>query len=111
MGQNGDVRREAGETIAKIVEKGDQHAIASVAARLEHQDRDVRRVALETLAKIVEKRDEHAITAVAACLEDGSGIKWAQYWETSLRLWRKARTNSIISISNMECEIEKTKMS
>ena len=57
------------QALAQLAEKGDQHAITAVAARLEDGLWPVRHAAVQALAQLAEKGDQYAITAVAALLE------------------------------------------
>ena len=61
------------KALPQIAEKGDEHAITAVSARLEDNGWHVRYAAVEALAQIANKGDERAITAVAARLEDDDG--------------------------------------
>ena len=58
------------EALVQLAEKGDQHAITAVAARLEDTCVDAKRAAVYALMQIAEKGNRHAISAVAARIED-----------------------------------------
>ena len=66
------VRSTAVKALAQLADKGDQHAIAAVAALFEDNNENVRSAGVEALAQPSENGDKHSIIAVAGLLEDGN---------------------------------------
>jgi len=63
------VKIAAVKALAKVAEKGDQHAIAALRGRLEDAKLHVRLAAVGALAKVAEKGHLHTIAAVSGHLE------------------------------------------